>query len=386
MKIVHISISAPFTDGWGYQENLLTRYLQQAGTQNFMVASANDFAKYVKPEVVEAIKEKGSRYKYDGVEVWRIPTKKFSDTFVFSKGLRQVLEDIQPDLIFHHNFNSTSLPICARYAKAHQIPMMVDNHADSLNMTKRKLWVLLYYKGLIGLTCMLYRRQIFKAYGVTHSRCDFIHDYYGLPQSKIDFLPIGADVDLADTIGTRDDLRAKYGFSEDDFIVVTGGKMGRGKGTDALIRAVEFLRKDNPRVRLILFGSFQDNSVEMQAQQSDACSVIGWCDRIKTLELLKLSNVACWPIHHTTLIEDAISVRTPLICRKTGTTEHLIDGNGFWVKKGTMEELTEALLRMLRFDIQQQLKMKAACESMRETISYHSVANKIIKDASKFNR
>ena len=78
MKIVHISISGPFIDGWGYQENLLPQYLQKVGVQNYIVASSNDFPNYLKSEVAEEIKAKGNKYTLDGIVVCRIPTKKIS--------------------------------------------------------------------------------------------------------------------------------------------------------------------------------------------------------------------------------------------------------------------------------------------------------------------
>ena len=161
MKIVHVSISGPFIDNWGYQVNLLTKYLQKVGVKNFVVASANDFPIYLKREVIEEIRAKGNNYDLDGVTVRRIPTKQISTSFIITKGLKDVLEDIQPNVIFHHNFNCTSMPICARYAKKHEIPMVVDNHADYINMTKNRLWQWFYYKLLIGLSCKLYNRQIY---------------------------------------------------------------------------------------------------------------------------------------------------------------------------------------------------------------------------------
>lgn len=384
MKIVHVSISGPFIDNWGYQVNLLTKYLQKVGVKNFVVASANDFPIYLKREVIEEIRAKGNNYDLDGVTVRRIPTKQISTSFIITKGLKDVLEDIQPNVIFHHNFNCTSMPICARYAKKHEIPMVVDNHADYINMTKNKLWQWFYYKFLIGLSCKLYNRQIYKAYGVTHSRCDFIHDYYGVTREKIDFLPIGADVDIANTISPKLELRNKYGFKETDFIVVSGGKMGKGKGTDSLIRAVESLSSSYPQLKIVLFGSFEDKEVDELAQQSNVASVYGWCDRIKTLELLKMADVACWPIHHTTLIEDAVSVCTPVINRKTGTSEHLIDGNGIWIKTGTEDEIRTALIGLLNQTKEQRDCMCTKCDMMKQTISYHTVTNKLLKDIEAF--
>ena len=380
MKIVHISISGPFIDGWGYQVNLLTKYLQKEGVQNYIVASSNDFPSYLKREKVEEIKAKGNKYLIDGVAVRRIPTKKISSSLIYPRGLGSVLREIQPDVIFHHNFNCTSMPIAAKYAKRHGIPMVVDNHADSINMTKNKLWIWFYYKFLIGLSCKFYHKQICKAYGVTHARCDFIHDYYGLNRKKIDFLPIGADIDEAASISSKEELRRKYGFDITDFVVVTGGKMGKGKGTDKLICAVEELTKSYPQLKLVLFGLFESKVIEDQARQCEAASIYGWCDRTRTLELLKMADVACWPIHHTTLIEDSVSVCTPVINRKTSTSEHLINGNGLWMDNGSQEEIEKSLIQMLNQTDEQKRSIQVSCESMKQFISYSTVAKKLLRD------
>ena len=385
MKIAHISISDPFIDNWGYQINLLTRYLQEIDVQNYIVASANDFPSYLEKETRMEIEAKGNEYDLNGIKVRRIPTKKLSTTMVVTWGLRDVLEDIKPDVIFHHNFNCTSMPICARYAKRHCIPMVVDNHADTINMSKNRLWSFIYYKLLIGVSVKLHQKQIFKAYGVTHSRCDFIRDFYGVREDRIDFLPIGADVDFADTIKAKNELRRKYNIDETAYVVVSGGKMGVGKGTDSLIRAVESLKNDYPQLVLVLFGRFEDTETKMMAHDSHVTIVHGWCDRTKTLELLKLADVACWPIHHTTLIEDAVSVCTPVINRKTGTSEHLIDGNGVWVEDGSVASLRNALLAFVNMDEEMRQSLSEASEKMRDRISYHTVVKKMLDDIKTYN-
>lgn len=384
MKIVHVEISAPFIDNWGYQENLLPKYLQKIGVENYIIASANIFPTYLKQEVIDEIKAKGSDYVLDGIQIKRIQIKKVSSSFLFTKGLMQALEEIKPDIIFHHNFNCTSMPISARYAKKHNIPLVCDNHADSINMSKNKLWVWLYYKFLIRMSVQFHKCNIFKAYGVTHLRCDFIHDYYGLSRDKIDFLPIGADVDLADTINSKSDLRTKYGCQETDFVIVSGGKMGKEKGTDNLINAVDELHEQYPQLKLILFGKFEDEKTKKQANSSDVATVHGWCDRTKTLELLKMADVACWPIHHTTLIEDAVAVCTPIINRKTATSEHLIDGNGIWVENGTKDEIKNALIHVLTRSYLEKKAMIQSCEKMKQTISYHTISKKVINDVAGF--
>lgn len=383
MKIVHICISGPFIDNWGYQPNLLTRYLQNLGVQNYIVASANDFPSYLDSKIKESIVAKGNNYDLNGVNVRRIPTKMVSSSFIITQKLERTLDDIQPDVIFHHNLNCTSLPIAARYAKKHKVLMMVDNHADTINMSKNKIWSWFYYRFLIGTACRIYNKQISRAYGVTHARCDFLHEYYGVSRDKIDFLPIGADVEMADKIGSLKSLKTKYGIQDDSFIVVSGGKMGKGKGTDNLIAAIDELQAQYPEIKLLLFGKFEDEMTETQANNSHFVTVFGWCGRMQTLELLKIADVACWPIHHTTLIEDAVAVSTPVINRKTATSEHLIDENGFWIRNGSKEEIKEALVKMLTLNEQQRKQMLLACENMKQKISYRTISKKLLDDINK---
>lgn len=381
MKIAHICISNPYIDGWGYQENLLPQYLQKIGVQNYVIASANDFPTYLSPKEIAEIKSKGKEYLIEEINVRRIKTKRLSTSFLVPFGLKKALEEIHPDVIFHHNFNCTSLPISARYAKKNNTPLLVDNHADVINMSHNIIWAFVYYKLLIRLSCLIHQKEITKAYGVTHARCSFIKDFYGVPTKKIDFMPIGADVDLADTIESKESLRLKYGFRNEDFIVVSGGKMGKDKGTDNLIAAVEKLNKSYPNLKLVLFGAIADPCIKAQADNSQACQVIGWCDRMKTLELLKLADVACWPIHHTTLMEDALAVCTPILARKTETTEHLIEGNGAWLENGSIESIYNALLPWINQNKTQKQELLVACERMKHMISYHTIAEKIINES-----
>lgn len=381
MKIVHICISAPYIDGWGYQENLLPWYLQKFGVENIVVASKNDFPAYLNPEDKAAIVAKGEDYQIDGIHVLRIKTKQMTTSLLITKGLSKALDEINPDVIFHHNFNCTSLLVAARYAKRKKIPFLVDNHADIINISHNKLWAFVYYKLLIGLSCKLIQGMIIVAYGVTQARCEFMHKWYGVPKDKIKMLPIGADTDLADAIASKEALREKFGYQKDDFIVVSGGKMGATKGTNQLINAIVELKSTFQNLRLVLFGAFEDNDTLLLAKNSDVASVHDWCDRKKTLELLKMADVACWPVHHTTLIEDAVSVCTPIIVRKTGNTEHLVDGNGIWVDGVTIETLKSAILAfLLNQDETQRSNLQIACEKMKNAISYDTIADRLLKD------
>lgn len=378
MKIVHVCLSAPYVDGWGYQENLLPEYLQKNGVENHVITSNDNLPVYLNKEMKEGIVKKGNSYSIGEIKIHKIRGKKITTSLLLSYGLKDKLEEIAPDVIFHHNVSVTTLPIVSKYAKKHKCKLFVDNHADDINMSKNKLWILLYYKCLSRLACRIRQDVFTKFYGVTNSRCDFISKYFGVPKDKIELLPIGADTDLAETLDPKDELRDKYDFLQDEKIVVSGGKMGIEKGTYDLINAIEELGTEH-KIRLVLFGKFEDKETLELAKTKKFVTIHEWCDRIKTLELLKLADVACWPIHHTTLNEDAIAVETPLIIRKTGTTMHLVDGNGMWLKSGNKDELKKVIASFYTCKDEDCTQIIQACRIKKEYLSYNNISQTIIR-------
>lgn len=384
MKILHICLSGAFIDNWGYQENLLPDYLQEAGHQNYVIGPANAFPSFIDKQELAQMQAKGSVYSLpNGVEVHRIRVTKISSSYYFPHKLRKHIESIRPDVILHHNFGPRTLYIADKYAAKHSIPLFVDNHVDEINSNHNPIIRRLYYKGLIKSTCRRLKAAK-QFYGVTLARCEFIKNYFGAPESMVSFLPIGADINLAATLLPKDDIRHKYGFDNRSFVVCSGGKMGFKKGTDCLFKAVERLHTSGHNIKLLLFGKFEDDCDKI-VKNKDFVHIEGWCDRMKTLELLKLSDIACWPAYHTTLCEDSIAVATPLLLIKLATTRHLINGNGYWLQKGTEDEIHDTLLSMINASEQEKRNVADACTKQRERLSYTSIARQFINDVESYS-
>ena len=62
---------------------------------------------------------------------------------------------------------------------------------------------------MVGGITNLFQKPIYKYYGVTHSRCDFLANNFGVSKNKIDFLPIGVDVDTVSTLSCKEKIRKK---------------------------------------------------------------------------------------------------------------------------------------------------------------------------------
>lgn len=379
MKIVHICLSGQYLDGWGYQENLLPEYMALAGHNVTVVSSTSFFPKYVKKEDVKNILAKGKKYILGHVKVRRISVHVTTSQYPFIVcGLYSLLKEENPDVIFHHDINSSSMMTCWRYCLCHKnVKFFIDNHADEINQSKHKLWNAVIPKGLMRLCVKIIQPKVNKFYGVTPGRCDYLEKVYGASYSKVSLFPIGGDTNAIDNItASKNELRKKYGIPSDSHVIVSGGKMGVDKGTVSLIKAVNKLQKKGKNISLVLFGRFTDDETRQIAENTDGVYVHGWSDRRKTLELLKMSSIACWPIHHTTLIEDAIAASVPLVVRETSNTSHSVSANGVFVQNGTEEELMNAFEKIIS-DYQSYVD---GAEKMHDKYSYVSLVKRFEED------
>ena len=380
MKIVHICLNA-YTDGWGYQENLLSQYQKNEGHEVTIISSITHLAPYLKDKEINEIRMRGREYVFNGIKTYRLKTSIHTTNLsVHNPGLFRTLSNIKPDIIFHHDCCPPSLIKVVLYKIFHpKVKIVVDNHADIINQSPNQVWNFVYNKLFVKFGLKLITPFVTKYYGVTPARCDYLKSPFGVPEKKISLLPIGGDTDLVDSIEESNvELRIKYRLPVDGRIIVSGGKMGVDKGTDSLINAFKRLKEGNSELSLVLFGKFSDTETEKLAKESEGVFILGWCDRQKTIELLKLSDVACWPIHHTTLIEDAVACSTPVVLRNTGNTIHSVDGNGILIENGTEEELFNAFYTILysgRYNI-----FKESAYKMKEKFGYHNISKQIIED------
>lgn len=378
MKVLHVCLVA-YLDGWGYQDNLLPDYMKKAGHEVVVVTSSNHFPNYVKSEEIEAIRAKGNDYHYNGVHIYRIKTKfNTSNLSFYCSGLQDVLKKEQPDMIFHHGINSSSMLICWQYVKTHgSTKFFLDNHADKINESPNRIWRFLVNRIILRTCVRITSSTVCRYYGVTPGRCDYLINSYGVRKSKVSLLPIGCDTDAIDVLSSNvEELRNKHCLPVNSSIIISGGKMGVDKGTVALIEAFKTLRKERNDLRLVLFGSFTDKETEKIADATEGIYVFGWCDRTKTLELLKLSDIACWPIHHTTLIEDAVGCSIPIVVRKTSNTSHIIEKNGEYLNTGDCKELVTAFRNILDgYD-----SYVREARRMHDKFSYNSIVKQIEYD------
>src|SRR6187401_2742722 len=168
-------------------------------------------------------------YEHGGVKIVRRPYRYnlLHRLKAFAR-LDDLLESEAPDLIFVHDV-MLNLPDCVRYLKRHSgARMIMDYHADYSNSGKnavsRKILHGICRKWFLDRA----RPHLSRIFPIVPASATFLHQLYKVPFSEMELLPLGADLEAisaARNSDARQTLRTALGISDEDIVIVTGGKL-----------------------------------------------------------------------------------------------------------------------------------------------------------------
>ena len=381
MKIVHICLSGPYSDNYSYQENLLARFHKRSGFEVDIITSVL----YLNDDGVDSEYESGSEYVDDhGVNVTRLPYKSpRSVNRVLRRytGLLDALKKSEPDILFIHGCQFSDMDIVAGYLKTHTgVRVFVDNHADQNNSAQNFLSKNILH-GILWKRCAeKIEPYTEKFYGVLPARVDFLKEAYGMPAEKCELLVMGVDDDEAQKAllpEVRINRRAEYGVSDDDFVIVTGGKIDHNKPqVIALMKAVNMLGDKN--VKLMVFGSVSDELKQSFEQNlSGRVKHIGWRRSEEIYTDFAAADLVAFPGLHSVLWEQAVGMGKPCAFKRIKGFEHIdLGGNCVFFENDSEEEYTR-VISLAKSNIAS-LK-KAAEEKGMKAFSYKEIAKRAIE-------
>ncbi len=377
MKILHVI--QYYNDGYSYQENLLPKYQSKLGHEVVLVTSDRmspfaDHGRVIGP---------GS-YVDDGFRIIRLPIRgEFKGRFVLFKGLYEVLESEKPDYIFHHEITSPSLLTVAKYKRAHPSTYLaIDNHGDYLNSGTIAAWRFLYYRMLWKNLVARYYRYVDVFYSITPGCKVFAEREIGVPQSKHEMLFLGADSEMFHfDEGWRRKVRGELGLTNDDFVMITAGKLDRVKKTDLIIKAMKEM--DSEKVKLIIVGSIEKNYgayLDSLIGNDKRIMKIGWVQSSEIYKYLSASDLAIFPGSQSALWQQAVACEIPLLIRYTMDSEYLIAaGNGLNIFSDDYREIKQ----MISILVNNKLMIKEMSEKARfvrdNILSYEKIAQKSLE-------
>lgn len=384
MKIVHICLSGVVTDNFSYQDNLLSKYHAKLGHQVSFIASqwVFDTKGMLKPFT------KSDYVNDDGVKMIRLRIRgrdNFNKKYKRFYGLTEALENEAPDIIFIHGCQFPDINKVVKYLKNNiETTVYVDNHADFSNSATNWLSKNILHKILWKHCAQLIEPYTTKFYGVLPARVDFLKDVYKLPDEKCELLVMGADDERVKKaaipqVGQR--IREKYGIKENDFLIMTGGKIDLFKTqTLLLMEAVKKIKNKN--IKLIVFGSV---APELQAKVKELCECkrvqyIGWIQAIDSYYYFAAADLVVFPGRHSVFWEQVVGQGIPMICKYWDGTTHVdLGGNVKFLYQDCLEEIQKVLEEIIDDLGQYEQMRRVAQEKGRMAFSYNKIAIKSIE-------
>jgi glycosyltransferase involved in cell wall biosynthesis len=385
MRIVHCCLANFYIDESSYQENILAKTHKFHGHDVHVLASTESFNYRLETDYLAA----SDYITSDGIPITRLPYLKWLPAPLMHKvrwypGVVEYLERVKPDLIFVHGVQFLSTRAIVAYKKKHpSVRIVADSHTDDIN-SGRSFFSKYFLHKLFYRYCVQQLVPVTETfYGVLPSRVVFLQEEYGVPKEKTDLLVMGADhlaIDLEKRDEIRMTIRSKMGFSDDDIVIVTGGKLRPSKGIGSVVKAVANM--PDKRFRLMVFGkpipSYREEYEEM-VKNYDFIN-LGWLSNEEMYPILLAADLAVFPGTHSVLWEQAIGVGLPCLFRKWKLVNHVdLNGNCGFLNSGEPDEITEWLHFLLN-NPDELLKMReVSLDRGVKDFSYLKIAEDALK-------
>ena len=382
MNLLQLCLGSFYIDNYSYQENLLPKYQKECVDKIKIIASLVSFDENGKP----CLLEKGSKYINEhSIPVERLDYKKNLGKVgkilrIYEKDLYSLLEEEKPDIIFVHGMQFWDINKVSHYARKHKdVILYVDNHADFSNSARGWVSKNILHKILWKYCAKKINPYVKKFYGVLPARVDFLRNVYGLPKEKIELLVMGADdekIQEAKAPEIRKEIREKHGIADDDFLIMTGGKIDLFK-TQTLLLMEAVNKINNPKVKLIVFGSVVPELKEkIAALCSEKVQYIGWVQAVESYKYFASCDLAVFPGRHSVFWEQVAGQGIPMVVKHWDGTTHIdMDGNVKFLYNDSTDEIIEVLNETF-VDIKQ---MKTVAEEKAYKFKYSDIAKKSIE-------
>lgn len=388
MKIVHICVCGEFYEKYAYQDNLLPKYHRKLNHDVTIVAATYSRFDKQSGKVIQDFTK--TRFLEDGTKIIRLkpslPIIINSHVHLF-RGLRRTVEAEHSDFIFVHGIESPNYLFLNKYKKQHPgVKIVYDSHTDFSNSCHTKVtyfWARYIVRNFI-VRPLLWTSD--KFYGTTSGRCTFLSKIYGVPASKVDYLPMGADdekmlYDKREEL--RESVRKQFNIQDEDFLLVTGGKIDIWKKTENLVEAVSML--NNPNIKLIVFGSIIDELADkINSVKSDNVTLIGWIPADEVYKYFYAADIVMFPGRHSVLWEQAVASRVPLAILNDVDFNHVnFKDNCYLLDDNKPQYLAEFIDSVYKNKQGYLEKCKNAEADGSQLFLYSKVAQKVLEDINQ---
>ncbi|GEO09904.1 glycosyltransferase family 4 protein [Segetibacter aerophilus] len=386
MRIV--SVNVHYQDKLGYQDYYLGKAWKKMGHEVHFISSDVhfDFPDYdntIKHIIGEKYVGLGLYLNDYGVPVHRLKgTSKKRTGFIWLKGFKEKVFELKPDILVLHGILSYQTMRATFWASKLNCRIIVDDHTTSFLLGKDMKRRLLYsvFRRLFATRI---EKMSEKVIGVSTTIVDVIKDHFGIHGPKVQMIPLGADVDLFHkSAEVRNEGRKLVEALPNELVVLYTGKMYEDKKVHLIIDALndDTITIDKSIV-IVLVGNA---SASYKLILDKSISKSKWrVEQISTVPQEKLplfynaADIAVWPGSLTTSTIDASACGCPIIISNQ-MPERTKYENGFMIEDGNLEQLKEALLKLLHSPILRREMGDNGVRYVESELSWHIIAKKFI--------
>jgi 1,2-diacylglycerol 3-alpha-glucosyltransferase len=385
MKVLHLCLASFFIDNYSYQENMLPKYHKLMGYDVSVIASLVSFDLNGNGCLLKASNEYvcDDGYKVTRLD-YRRPFKSINRILRIYEKMYPSIEKEKPDIIFIHGCQSWDIKQVIKYLKRQQVvKVFIDNHADFINSGTNWFSRNILHRIIWKHCARSIEPFTVKFYGVTPLRCEFLKDVYNISPENIELLVLGADTErikFNQRTEMRSHIRKTLNISEDDFVLITGGKIDERKNIHLLLQAVNELETE--KIKLIVFGTSNDQMRPIIERLSKSGRIfnIGWIDSKNVNDFYLASDLAVFPGTHSVLWEQSVGTGIPGIFKYWKGMDHIdIGGNCRFLYDSNVAEIKKVLEEVFYNKTEYQKMKKSAEEIGIKKFSYSYISRKALQ-------
>ena len=286
----------------------------------------------------------------------------------FAYRLAQYIGQTKPDIVHCHSRRGADV-LGGLAASFTDVPAVVSRRVDNTE---------------IRLVAALRYRPFRKVIAISDAIADVLRDR-GVESGRLTVIRSAVGVAQVAEAGDCGAFRCEFGIDDDVTVVAAAGQLIPRKGHSYLLQAVADLRRDHPRIRLIIFGEgYLGNQLRAQAATlglGDVAQFAGFRDDLD-------SFVSCFDIFaHPALAEGlgvaalkAAAAAVPVVgFAAGGLVEAVADGEtGLLVPPEDVDGLRNAIEKLID-DVQLRRRLgRAGRERMQKEFSIDTMARKHI--------
>jgi 1,2-diacylglycerol 3-alpha-glucosyltransferase len=387
MIVVHLCLSGPYTDNWGYQENLLPLYQAKAGHAVFVIATNTAYG--LDGEIVE--KDCGEYLLDGGVRIVRVRpgrllTRKIGLAYGYYRIL-DILRRLRPDFIMIHGLMSVTAfqAILYKMLVNRRCVLVADTHLDIYCAPTRRSGLRSgLFRASISLFGWFYATQCRELFGITPGCIDYAVRRHRIAPTRFKLLPLGADTDrieFARQAELRQSVRRRYGIPLTDRIMIFGGKLDAAKNVRSLVQAAGSANVAS--LTLVVFGSVHADLLDAfnadVDRYRDRVRYVGFLGVEDIYNLFLAADLAAFPGTESALWQQAIACGLPAIFKWWPGIEYLdVGGNCTFIRDPDADSIRKVIEHLFSDSDRLETMAEVARRQGVLRFSYRSLAAQVL--------